>query len=243
MTITQIDKIAFLKFAENWTIPKFIYAASTDANSWMFTKRENEEGKRLLKNFKGISFRENYIKTLAEKNLKIKAKFVLDPTFLIDKKYYLDLIKNYKRDFNFNKKYILVYQLDRNQKMERFIQRVIKKFKFKIYQVSVNDKYYIENFIFGINISQSVITDSYHGTVFSIIFNKPFVTFENKKRGRGRFESLKETFDIKNRFISPFKNYDPDISVLSKPLNIKLTLLNELKNKSTMFLKSCLGIQ
>ena len=241
-TLSQVDKIAFLKFAENWTIPKFIYAASTDANYWMLTKRENEEGKRILKNFKGISFREKYMKILAEQNLDIKAEFVLDPTFLIDKNYYLDLIKDYKRNFNFNEKYILVYQLDRNINIEIFIQKVIKMFNYKIYNISIDDKNYIENFIFGINISQCVVTDSYHGTVFSIIFNKPFVSFGNKRRGIGRFESLKKTFNIKNRFITPFSNYNDIINALSEPLNINQTLLEELKNKSIKFLKSCLDI-
>ena len=51
---------------------------------------------------------------------------------------------------------------------------------------------FIENFIFSIINSQCVITDSFHGTVFSIIFNKPFISFVNKNRGKGRFDSLKE---------------------------------------------------
>ena len=88
----------------------------------------------------------------------------------------------------------MVYQLDRNINIEIFIKKAIKIFNYKIYNITIDDKNYIENFIFGINISQCVVTDSYHGTVFSIIFNKPFVSFGNKRRGNGIFESLKKTF-------------------------------------------------
>ena len=58
---------------------------------------------RYLQNFTGISFREKGMIKLAEDHLNLTKKpiFVLDPTFIIDKNYYLNEIKNYKRDFNF----------------------------------------------------------------------------------------------------------------------------------------------
>ena len=40
------------------------------------------------------------------------------------------------------------------------------------------------------NHSKSIFTDSFHGTIFSIIFKKPFITLKNKKRGPQRFISL-----------------------------------------------------
>lgn len=47
-----------------------------------------------------------------------------------------------------------------------------------------------------------VVTDSFHGTAFSIIFNKDFYVFGNEKRGNSRFDSLLETFDLKDRMVS-----------------------------------------
>ena len=102
---------AFLKFAENWKIPKFIYAASMNSDRWVFDKEDDIIGRKSLKDFKGISFREKYLVKMAEEHLGIKSVFVLDPTLLIDKNYYLDEINNYKRDFNFNEKYLLTYIL------------------------------------------------------------------------------------------------------------------------------------
>ena len=163
---------AFLRFAEKWDIPKFIYGASMGTIKWFYTKTDNNIAKRLLKKFTGISLREIGTVKLAEKNLGIKPTFVLDPTFLLEKEYYLDIIKNYKQDFNFNKKYLMIYQLDKNNIIKQFIIKACSQLNFTIYEVSQNNKYYVENFIFGINISQAVISDSYHGTIFSIIFNK-----------------------------------------------------------------------
>ena len=46
-----------------------------------------------------------------------------------------------------------------------------------------------------------VVTDSFHGTVFSIIFNKPFVVIPNVDRGLTRFSSLMKLFDLEDRMI------------------------------------------
>ena len=46
-----------------------------------------------------------------------------------------------------------------------------------------------------------IVTDSYHGCVFSIIFNKPFIALGNKGRGLDRFKSLLELFNLENRLV------------------------------------------
>ena len=101
---------------------------------------------------------------------------------------------------------------------------------------------YIESFIFGMNISQAVITDSFHGTIFSIIFNKPFISFINKAKGKGRFDSLKEVFNLEKRIIDLSSFNNSIIDILLKPLDINQTLLEELKTFSINYLKKNLGI-
>jgi len=232
----------FLKFAENWKTPKFIYATSLGVDYWKYSKNFDKIAKRLLKNFTGISVREIGAVNLVEKHLGIKPVFVLDPTFLIEKKYYLNLIKDYKKNFNLNLKYLFIYQLDKNSIMEDFINRIAKNLNFTIYRVELEKNNFVENFIFGINISSAVITDSFHGTLFSIIFNKPFISFINTFRGRDRFFSLIKTFNLKNRIIFPNKTIEPNYSLLTKPLNLNRTLLNYLKNVSINYLKKNLHI-
>ena len=100
---------AFLKFAEKWNIPKFVYAASIGFDYWILSPEDEKVAKNLLRNFTGISVREKGSIELIEKHLGIKSLFVLDPTLLIDKKYYLNLIKNFKPNINEKEKYIFIY--------------------------------------------------------------------------------------------------------------------------------------
>ena len=233
-----------LKFARNWAIPKFIYGASLGKELWMKERSKKEYAKLLLKDFTGISFREKETIRLVERYLNIKSELVIDPSFLIEKHYYINLIKDYKRDFNFSKKYLFVYQLDKDENLIKVIKNVKKEYNFNIYNVSLDDidpKYYVEDFIFGINASEAIITDSYHATLFSIMFDKPFISYINFGRGILRFKNLKECFHLDNRIIE--KGNYINISLLLEPLNINRTYLNELRNSSLNYLKKNLGVE
>ena len=230
----------FLKFAANWNIPKFVYAASLGYDYWNFTKKDEKIAKFLLKKFTGISLREKGSIKLVEEHLGIHPSFMLDPTLLIDKKYYLNLIQNYKSNFNINKDYILTYLVISEHNTKQFIKKACNKFKYKHYKVTMNDKNSIEKFLYGISHCKAVITNSFHGTIFSIIFNKPFISFIFKMSPKERLYSLKHLFKLENRIIE--YNEKPDINLLKIPLNISDSLMKLLKNKSINFLKKNLGI-
>ena len=89
----ELLNIGFLKFAENWKTKRFVYGASLGYDYWKYNKTFDIIARNLLKKFSGISVREKNAIKLVEKHLKIKPQLVLDPTMLIDKKYYLNLIK------------------------------------------------------------------------------------------------------------------------------------------------------
>lgn len=98
----------------------------------------------------------------------------------------------------------------------------------------MNNNTSIQNFLYQISHCKAVITNSFHGTIFSIIFNKPFITLADIKAQR--FASLGEIFEIKSRII---KEYDiTKLNLLNEPLKINKTLLNYLKEKSLNFLKN-----
>jgi hypothetical protein len=237
--------IAFLKFAENWRIPKFIYATSIGRDYWPYNKMIEKEAKKLLKSFTGISFREKGLVKLAKKKLGIKGVFVLDPTLLLEKEYYLKEIKDYKNNFFEKEKFIFVYQLHENKILERIANDSSKKFNYKIFKLEFDKSDYIESFIFGINTSQAVLTDSFHGTIFSIMFNKPFLSFmdtTNTRFGKGRFDSLKEVFCLEKRIIDPLKSNNISLNLLKEIPNINQTLFNELKSFSIDYIKKNLDI-
>jgi len=238
--------VAFLQFAENWNITKFVYGASLGGSNWFFNKKDDIKAKYLLRDFKGISLREKMMIPLAKEHLNIDASFVLDPTFLIDKSYYLNLIKDYNKDFDLNKKCLFVHLLYENKEISEIVKEAKEKFNYIIYNSTNKDTYkdgdFVQNFLFGINNCQSVITDSYYGIIFSIIFNKPFLSYMNSNGGgEGKFISLKETFDLSNRIIHQ-EELSKNLNLLANPLNISQVSLDSLKQSSTDFLKRCLGI-
>ena len=240
--IDKLLNVGYLKFAENWTIPRFVYGASLGVNYWKFSKKFDIIARRLLKKFSGVSVREIGAIKIVKKHLNINPEYVLDPTLIIDKKYYLDLIKDFNINFNFKKKYLCIYQLDKNILIKKLIEKASKLFNYKIYKINLFKGKYIEYFISCINNSNAVITDSFHGTLFSIIFEKPFITYLNKKRGNDRFFSLIKTFNLSQRIIDQ-ENFDKvNINLLKAPLYINQFLLNYLKNKSLNFLKKNLNL-
>lgn len=152
--------IAFLKFSKKWRIHKFIYATSFGFNNCNFNKKDEKIAKNLLKDFRGISVRERGLSNLIKKHLGIKADFVLDPTLLIDKEYYLKIIESYRSFPYLNEKYILTYKIKHykiKKKMNSFINKAKRKFHLKIYNVDRHENEYIEKFIYGINNSKAVI--------------------------------------------------------------------------------------
>ena len=213
----------FLKFAENWNVKKFVYAASMGDNYWTLTSREEKIAKELLKNFTGISIREQTSIDLVKSHFGITPEFVLDPTLLIDKKYYLDLIKNYPKNKMINESYIFEYNIGANKILTKFTTKASNEFNYKMYEFILNNTNTIEDFIYYISNCKAVLTNSYHGTIFSIIFNKPFMSFHHRKND-ARFKSLLGAFNLNNRFIS-YNDINPDVSLLKIPLNLNMTLI------------------
>ena len=78
-----------------------------------------------------------------------------------------------------------------------------------------------------------VITDSFHGTIFSIIFNKPFLSF--KIKNDERFKNLIEIFGLKSRIFELYEH--PDINLLKQSLYINKIKLYKLKINSLKYLK------
>ena len=236
LLIEKIFNIGFLKFAEDWNLTKFVYGASLGYDYWSFTSEETIVAKRLLTQFKGISIREQGSLNLIKQNLGITPEVVLDPTLLINKNYYLDLVHKYSKKKFDNEKYILIYKLGWNINMKKLIKKAFNELKYKIYLFTLHNRTNIENFIYYINNSQAIITDSFHGTIFSIIFNKPFITIYDKFNAKERFISLGNLFGIHDRL---FENGQQiNFSQLIKPINIDDKLLNQLKLKSINFIKN-----
>ena len=64
----------------------------------------------------------------------------------------------------------------------------------------------VDDWLQNINRSEFVVTDSFHGTVFAILFNKPFVTIGNVGRGLARFESLLGRLGLLDRLVEDIQS-------------------------------------
>ena len=71
------------------------------------------------------------------------------------------------------------------------------------YTTTLCDEFYVEEWLNAFFTAKMVIVDSFHGVVFSIIFNKPFWVIGNAKRGNARFSSLLKLFELDDRLVNP----------------------------------------
>ena len=204
----------FLDFIENDKIIKIAYAPSFGVDNWEYNEEQTEMVKIAISKFNAISVREKSAIDLCKTHLNIKAKWVLDPTMLLGAEGFRKFIKKDKSTG------IVTYLLEETPSIENLIEnvghkigeskitqnlpsQVFKRFESLKKHVSISVESWIEN----IANAKFVITDSFHGAVFSILFNKPFIVSLNGVRGNTRIESLLEDFDLKECIVSDFHNF------------------------------------
>ncbi len=208
----------FLDFVKtNNRVKKIAYAASFGVDKWEFSPKETEEAAKLAPLFDLLTVRENSGVNLVEKYLKCKATHVLDPTMLHSKEEYEILINESTCQLHKSDGELFCYVLDSAKYMDEVITQCSKYFNYRPYYCNYqnhvskltkeNSKYDclvppVEQWLKSFLDAKMVITDSFHGAVFSIIFNKPFWVISNNARGAARFKSLLEDFGLEKRLIT-----------------------------------------
>lgn len=205
----------FLSFTKAINVKRIAYAASfgtDDLNE--YSKMDMKIASESIRLFDAISVREESGVHLCRDYFKIDAVHVLDPTMLLSKDDYLKLIEG--EDSSCSTDMLLTYILDRVQEKNEIINKIgnvlhltsyengpVKYFS-NIIENNVSECIFpsVSRWLAGFRDAQFVVTDSFHGTVFSIIFNKPFVAILNSERGASRFISLLSILGLENRLIS-----------------------------------------
>ena len=221
------------------------YAASFGTGEWKGTEIETNEVSKLLKSFTAVSVREEAGAELCKKLFGIKAVITLDPTLLLKS-------QDYKANEYIepeNKKMIVSYILDNSASKLSLIQRIgkvlgIDNYK-ELYPQNRSNytiyKYKVEEWLNYIRNASFVVTDSFHGMVFSLLFNKQFVVIGNKKRGLERFTSILGSLGISDRLVLTIDDFDIDI--IHKDIDYLRVnnLIEALRQKSLSYLKSNIG--
>lgn len=208
---TTGDFTYFFDFLRNGE-KKVSYAASI-GKTWL-KEEEKVYFQKYLHDFRKITVREKSAKEMLNE-CGIESTVVLDPTFLLGKDEWLD----FALPMSGGENYILVYVMDNLYKKLIDIANVLKeKYRLKIYAVTfkaTKDKRvdrefrYLDprKFITLIDGANYVVTNSFHGTAFSINLNKQFVSV-GKGDYNSRIVDLLEMVGLKDRFIAEKENID-----------------------------------
>lgn len=260
-----VKQFYFLGFANNKT-KKLSYGTSFGIN-YKGTEEEKRISKANLDRFDAISVRDEVSLNVLNQTFGIyNAVQVCDPTFLCEISNYLKLAHKVK--INNYEKYILAYILDPNPEIGKRLEKLSIDKNIKVIiildyppdiwaknkeklmfegngKIELKNPIHINEWIWLYNNSKAIFTDSFHGTIFSIIFQKPFITLRNLRRGGERFLSLLKPLKLMDRLfdtpdcINKYElyeniNYSTPLKQLS---NIKEKSYNWLYKKLHLLLK------
>lgn len=238
---SQIDEIYFLNFAPKGS-KKFSYASSL--GSYRFNIQEKNKVSNLLNDFSFTSVREKDGKEHLESFLNKEVKHVLDPTLLLSKKEWIETF-NLKENIN-EKNYILVYSVPKSKLIKDAIKYFSKKLNLPIIALDQNlsmgtkvDKHIrdagpIEYLSLFLNAS-FVITDSFHGTCFSVNFQKQFISIAPGIHSN-RIESFLSRMNLENRIMRNKDDFENIINLIE--YSNENSLLIELRNKSLLYIEN-----
>lgn len=214
-------------FAEGQSIVRISYAASFGRDNLSeYTPELMDKSAHLAQRFNAISVRENSGINLVQQYWQVKAEQHLDPTFLLEKEHYLSLIESQSKNLKPSMGNLFAYVLDRSGGKGAIIDLIAESLALSDFELippktksqkdffDNSEKYQlppVEQWLKSFADAEFVVTDSFHGTAFSIIFNKPFVVIGNESRGLARFSSLLRIFDLEDRLISDTSQITGDL--------------------------------
>lgn len=239
------DPIFYCEGKYNGLKRKITYAASTELNT--FRKKENVEIiKSLLDNIDSISVREEAVKNYLELLLERDIHLCVDPTILCGKKPFLSIASRRR----IKNPYILVYAYDiKDDKISRLIRSIPEYQNYEIHylcfgasslsnllNMRIHSSVSIEDFLSFFLYADYVVTNSFHGLAFSLLFEKNFnVSFVDGLSTR--IESLLNQIHLYGRLVRNFEEVtwnNIDYEATNKKLN-------EIREESLTFLKNNLN--
>lgn len=204
-------------------IKRISYAPSLGKDSWDSSVNNTEKVKTLLHRFDAISVRESSSIAVLKDKFDVNAQLVVDPTLLLTANDYVEKLKIKQSQHDYIATYILDYNDGFKKKIERLSHDlglkhrdiVVKSPKSRISVLMNRFRFMdsVEGWVRNIASAKYVVTNSFHGMVFSIIFRKQFIVVMNTERGAERFKSLLAMFGLEERLVnSNEKNYTQHIA-------------------------------
>ena len=243
----------------NWVpdeINKISFATSFGVSK--IPEKYKNQYSKFLKKINYISVRESNAVELVKELSNREARLVCDPTLLLNKEQWMEIQENERIE---NDKYIFCYFLGNNIEHRKFVEKLKEKTGYKIVSlnhcdefVKYSDEFADEipynvgpaEFINYIRNAEIVCTDSFHGTVFSLINNTKFYTLErfnknDKISTNSNIHSLLKIVDLENRLLTGFEEPENIFKNINfKKANEKLT---ELRTESINWLLNSINYE
>lgn len=220
------DKTFYLGFCDNKVI-KASYAASV-ARKEIDYKYE-EEYKKYISRLDFIALREESSKDIIQKYTEKPVMVTVDPTLLHKKEKWDEIAKESK--LNLEDKYILVYVLEDNKEMVKIVNNIAEYLGLKVISVSKKKRFNNEtilsdvgpeDFVKLFKNAEFVITNSFHGTVFSLLYEKKNCIIPHKTRGTRMIDLMKKV-GLENRIISDYS----ELNLIEINKDIDYNLVNQ----------------
>lgn len=252
-TFKWFNPTFYLEFA-NDDKQKLSYAASMGKSQ--LSVNETKYLQKVLSSFSAISVREKDLLSSISKCVpQLDSQLVLDPTLLLQENDWQNLVN----DNLIKGDYIFCYFLGEDKEAVKIIKQFSKRKKLKIVNIPfANEGFNITDFNFGdikiydagpedfltlIKYSSYVFTDSFHASVFSLIFKKEFYCFERNgiKGMSSRLYTLTQIFNCEERFCDTEEKRNINYILNLKEINFDFhpDYLN-LRNQSINYLKKYL---
>lgn len=199
----------FLRFAAKTDLKKRVaYAVSFGKDIWGCPPERTAECVALAQKFDAISVREEGAIKLCQEHLGVHAVKVLDPTLLLDAEDYAEVID---KEWEADEPYLAVYCLDITPVKEAFFNQLAQEHGLKVRYFSFGwtATLTVEQWLAMFSNAAMVVTDSFHGTIFSIIFKKDFYSLCNQHRGTTRLTGMLEQLGLEQRLISDTEPEEP----------------------------------
>lgn len=242
----QYDSAYFLQFAPKGS-RKLAYAASFGKTK--LDAATVEAYQKMLASYDKIAVREkSAVEMLDDWGVNNCLGQVLDPTLLLDKSEWMNLlIKQNDLDKYKGKKYILVYQIHNDPKLSDCAKRLAKHTGMELlrvnpmfHQILRGGKFFccpdLSEFLSLIANASCIVTDSFHGTCFSINFGKQFIEILPNNATGTRNQSILELTGLSDRILRDFD----DFSLVDKIIDYGKVheILKEERRKSLEVMKS-----
>ena len=203
----------YLRFAEGLPIKRIAYAASFGVDEWDYSDRQTAACASLAQQMDAVSVREATGVDLCRDHLGVEAQCVLDPTLLLDADGYQAIIDE---GWDSGEPYLAVYCLDITPAKESFFGQLADAHGLDVryYSAGWKAQLTVQQWLAMLSKARLVVTDSFHGTVFSILFGRDFYTLGNPERGNTRMAGLLSSLGLEGRLLNgaaPVINSNIDI--------------------------------